>query len=30
MLCSTERRRRPPPSTPDGYLHQLPALTLLN
>jgi PAS domain-containing protein len=27
---STERRRRPPPNTPDGYLHQLPALTLLN
>ena len=27
---STERRRQPPPNTPDGYLHQLPALTLLN
>jgi PAS domain-containing protein len=27
---STERRRRPPPSTPDGYLHELPALILLD
>ena len=25
----TERRRRPPPSTPDGYLHALPALDRL-
>ena len=24
-----ERRRRPPPSTPDGYLHELPALDRL-
>jgi PAS domain-containing protein len=27
---STERRRQPPPSTPDGYLHELPALILLD
>jgi PAS domain-containing protein len=27
---STERRRKPPPSTPDGYLHELPALILLD
>jgi PAS domain-containing protein len=27
---STERRRRPPPSTPEGYLHQLPALIMLD
>src|ERR1700759_3894585 len=26
----TERRRQPPPSTPDGYLHELPALILLD
>jgi PAS domain-containing protein len=26
----TERRRKPPPSTPDGYLHELPALILLD
>ena len=26
---STERRRRPPPSTPEGYLDQLPTLILL-
>ena len=26
---STERRRQPPPSTPDGYLHELPALDRL-
>jgi PAS domain-containing protein len=25
----TERRRQPPPSTPDGYLHELPALDRL-
>ena len=28
--CSTERRRQPPPSTPDGHLHELPALLLLD
>jgi hypothetical protein len=28
--CSTDRRRRPPPSTPVGYLHELPALVLLD
>ena len=27
---STERRRRPPPRTPDGYLYELPALILLD
>jgi PAS domain-containing protein len=27
---SAERRRRPPPSTPTGYLHALPALILLD
>jgi PAS domain-containing protein len=27
---STERRRRPPPSTPEGHLHELPALILLD
>ena len=27
---STERRRRPPPSTPDGHLNKLPALILLD
>jgi PAS domain-containing protein len=27
---STERRRRPPLSSPEEYLHELPALTLLN
>jgi PAS domain-containing protein len=27
---STERRRRPPPETPDGYLRELPALILLD
>lgn len=27
---STERRRRPPPSTPEAYLHELPALVLLD
>jgi PAS domain-containing protein len=27
---STERRRKPPPSTPDGYLYVLPALILLD
>src|SRR6201997_2797221 len=26
----TERRRQPPPSTPDGYLHELPAWILLD
>jgi PAS domain-containing protein len=26
----TERRRQPPPSTPHGYLHELPALILLD
>jgi PAS domain-containing protein len=26
----SERRRQPPPSTPDGYLHALPALVLLD
>ena len=26
----SERRRQPPPSTPDGYLHELPALILLD
>ena len=26
----TERRRQPPPSTPAGYLHELPALILLD
>jgi hypothetical protein len=26
----TERRRRRPPSTPEGYLHELPALVLLD
>jgi PAS domain-containing protein len=26
----TERRRQPPPSTPDGYLHELPASILLD
>ena len=26
---SAERRRRPPPSTPEGYLYELPALILL-
>ena len=26
----TERRRQPPPNTPDGYLHELPALILLD
>ena len=26
----TERRRQPPPSTPNGYLHALPALILLD
>jgi hypothetical protein len=29
-LSNSERRREPPPSTPDGYLHELPALTLLD
>jgi PAS domain-containing protein len=29
-LSNSERRRQPPPSTPDGYLHELPALTLLD
>ena len=28
--CSTERRRQPPPSTPHGHLHELPALILLD
>jgi hypothetical protein len=28
-LHSTERRRRPQPGTPEEYLHQLPALILL-
>ena len=27
---STERRRQPPPSNPHGYLHELPALILLD
>jgi PAS domain len=26
----SERRRQPPPCTPDGYLHELPALILLD
>jgi hypothetical protein len=28
--CNTERRRRPPPSTPQGYFRELPALILLD
>jgi PAS domain-containing protein len=30
MGRSTERRRQPPPSNPDGYLHELPASILLD